>query len=51
MNFFKVYFQGHGLCHDLVSKADVLLLKQGYNSVQSSRLESAVNSDTAQSGR
>lgn len=48
---FNVRFQGRGLRHDLVSKAGILLLKQGYDNVRQSRWESAATSGTARSGR
>ena len=44
---FKVHFKGY----DLVSKAAMLPLKQGYDNVPPSREKSAVSSGTAQSGR
>ena len=48
---FKGHFQGCDFCHGLISKAAVLLFKQSYDNLRSSRREPAASAGTAQSGR
>ena len=48
---FKGHFQGCDFCHGLISKAAMLLFKQSYGNLRSSRREPAASAGTAQSGR